>query len=135
MKGQIALEYIIIIGLVLAIILPIVYLSYTSLEDSKSISDVNSAFYLMKNSIDQVFSLSPGSRIMTKIFLPYSYTPIGSSLNLNILTLKFNIPNQDLVISESVRGNIKGNLPPTGGNYEFTFELLDSNEVLVNYTR
>ena len=133
-KGQIALEYLIILTVVLGALIPLVFLSFSHLEEHKAISDVNSAYNMMAASINQCFSLSPGSKITTRIYMPQSYDKAGSNLNANVLKLKFNLPNGDpLVISESVKGNIQGDLPDMQGYYTFTFELLDSNVVEISY--
>ena len=134
MKGQVALEYLIILTLILGALIPLVFLSFNYLSEYKAISDANSAYNILSASINQAFSLNPGSKLTTRIYIPQSYDKAGSSFASNVITLKFNMPNGDpLVISESVKGNIQGDLPDMQGHYIFTFELLDSNIVRVSY--
>jgi len=134
MKAQVALEYLIILTTMFAALIPLVFLSFNYLDEYRAVSDANAAYSIMSASINQCFSLSPGSKTTTRIYFPQSFDKSGSSLTNNVITLKFNMPTGDpLIISESVKGSIQGSLPDMQGYYIFTFELLETNVVKVDY--
>ena len=70
MKAQIATEYLILIGLILIVLIPILY--YTTQESTTSIN-INQAqdvVQTLAKTADYVYSLGPGTRSVALITIP-----------------------------------------------------------------
>ncbi|MDO8626858.1 MAG: hypothetical protein Q7K42_00190, partial [Candidatus Diapherotrites archaeon] len=68
--GQVAMEYMMLIGFVLAGVIVIFMISNNTSQDVVTSNKIDSAVTNLGNAIDRVYSLGPGSRLYVEIDLP-----------------------------------------------------------------
>jgi hypothetical protein len=80
MKSQAALEYLTIVGVGMAILIPlVVYLNdiYISYKESNDISSVETTVDKIADTVDWVFSQGPPAKVRIEIFVPNSVNAIS----------------------------------------------------------
>ncbi len=120
-KGQVSVEYIIIIGIILVVTIPLFY--YAVREPSRSIklNQASDTVEVLARKADSIYALGPGSRDYVWISLPggIDYSLIqNKSILLRLAALG------DIV--SYTRANVTGYLPITPGTYRVVVENLDS---------
>jgi len=126
-KGQISIEYLVIIGFIFVVLVVLVNYSYE--EATKNINTVQAedAILSLVRSADQVHTLGAGSQDLVWITLP------GGVENFNYigrtLTLSFEIKGRATEISYRTLSNITGTLPNTRGTYRMLVQSYDNSTV------
>ena len=120
MKGQAALEYLIIIGALLLIIMPIFYFTITKSSENIKINEINDAIQSIARKSDSIYVLGEGSRDFIWITIPkgIEYTLVG-----NKTILAHGSPFGD--IDSITKGEVTGTIPIIPGTYKIRIEMLD----------
>ena len=128
-KGQISFEYIVLLGLLLIILIPIFY--YTSIYTSQNvkISKAEDLVTSLAKAADEVYASSPGTKKYVWIDVPNGVS--SSLVNLSEINLKVNIFGKDSDVTAITRSTVTGTIPIAKGNYRIPVELLDSGVVLI----
>lgn len=128
MKGQAALEYMFLLGILLAFLGGVlVYSSQTSILSLRSTQSAE-AVKVVANAADRIYKTG-GGNITVTVDIP-SGVANQSVANKGIkLTLKIGGSTGDAFASTS--GNVTGNLPTEQGRYKIAVEMLSSGVVQV----
>ena len=126
MKLQIAMEYLIIVGVVLVFLIPIwVYVTVSQNEalGDLSLSYARTAVEKLRSAADMVYSQGAPAKVRQNVYFPSGLEEAalqGSSVVLTVRTYA-GLSN----VSAVCKGNLTGALPQEEGNYLFTVEAID----------
>ena len=124
MKYQAATEYLILVGTILAILIPVLYyFSYQS-SNTLNLNDAQDVVSTLAKTADYVYSLGPGTKTNVLITIPEGVHNIsikGSEITLNL-------GGYGEVVGIS-KANLTGNLSSLKGTYQVKIELLESGLV------
>jgi len=128
MKLQAALEYLLIVGVVLALLIPIwVHVSTSQNEASGdlALSYANAAVGKLREYADMVQAQGPPAKVTAIVYFP-SGLESASLVNATILLKVRTYAGLNDVYATS-RANLTGALPQKDGNFLFTVEAMGSN--------
>ena len=121
-KGQASLEYILIIGAILVVTLPLFY--YVSQSSSQNLKN-NQAFdavNTLAKKADSVYALGPGTRDYVWIAIPGGVT----STSVGNKTISIYLSGSRGDVSVSTKANVTGYFPPNAGTYRMVVQMLDT---------
>jgi len=130
-RGQASVEYLILVGVMLAFIIPIFYYSLTEISNSLRINQAESAVNLIAGKIDNVYTLGSGNRETVKITLPKGTVSLGIIENKSIELKLLIFGNQTEIFKNTKANNIIGSFPIEPGVYHLQIEGLDNGDVKV----
>lgn len=125
MKAQAGLEYVIIIGFIIAVTIPIAYYALDQSSQNVRINEINDAVHSLGQKADSLATIGPGSRDYIWITIP---TGIATT----------SIENKTILASSQFFGDItsitktevSGTLPKEPGLYKMRIEVLE-NKVII----
>lgn len=145
MRGQISIEYIIIVGLILFLTIPLLYYAtQRSNEDVRS-SEIDTAINSIKSTADKVYSLGLGTKDYTWVTIPTGVQEFKVGLGeltdgndqagvgINEILFKMSLFGGITDISKStiaprICRKSGTTLPTRPGNYKITIEYVNRNE-------
>ena len=127
MKGQTAVEYMMLVGFVIAALFLISTYVYRQNEtETRSIQAQIAADSITK-AADNIYAQGPGAKTSINIYFPVGYTPQQSKLNGKGILLKIFTPVGYTDIIAFSKANLTGSLPTSSGYKSLTLELVDGN--------
>lgn len=129
MKGQASLEYIIIVGALLVILIPLFYYAANTSSESIKLSQAEDVVETLGRAADDVYLLSPGTKKYVWVSLPGSVQ--GVQLNGTEIALTFNIYGKTSDVTTTTKAPLTGQIPLRKGTYRIAVEHLDSGIVLI----
>jgi len=133
MKAQIGLEYMAVLTLMIALMIPLFYLANQKLDTSRTSSEATAAMNAIVSSADSVYAQSPGSKISTNVYIPNGYDNASSYMTGKTIVMRYNLANgMPYDAMGFTKGNISGRLPPYSGYHIMTFTMNQSGWVLIN---
>lgn len=131
-KGQAALEYMIIIAVLLAALLPLIYLANQHSATSSASTEARIAVDTIVATADSVSSLSPGSKTTARIFIPAGYAANESYISGKVVFIKVYLANgKELTYYKGAKSNLTGSMPSNPGYHLFSFTFQDTASVLI----
>jgi len=126
-KAQVAFEYMIIIGIVIAFLIPVwAYIAGVQQRTSTelSITYAKSAAENVANTANLVYSQGPPAKVNIMIFMPEGIEDVN--ITNNLINIKVRVgPAISNIYAES-DALLNGTLPTTEGNYRISIEATDS---------
>ncbi len=122
-KSQTSIEYIMTIGMSLAILVPlmaIAYTTYDSYRDQLLIKQTQEVAQVIAQSIEQVFYAGPPSRLVIDITFPTQLVNMSVANTTLIFQVKTQTGLHDVIADAHVQ--IMGTLPTTIGTHRITLE-------------
>ncbi len=129
-KGQAALEYLFVVGLILLVLVPIFSLSFSRTNVSTTLSDASLAVNLIAKTADEVYFLGPGNKNTIDVSFPSSISYIN--ISAKEITIKLNLFDDGTEVSQLSKANLSGSLSTFKGIHVVTLEHLDSG--IINIT-
>jgi len=123
MKSQVALEYLIVASVAIAIIMPIFYYSFTYSSGSLSFSQTQDAVNALAKAADYVYSLGVGSKTRVSIIIPNNI--VSSSVTDKRILLKIKTSAGESDIVAFIRASVSGSVPTAYGYYYMTVNMTD----------
>lgn len=127
-KAQAALEYMMIIGIAMLILVPIILYSYQQNETAMRINQAKLAATQISASAGSLYAQGPGAKTTLDIFLPAGYSA-QSYASGNIVNIKVYTPAGSNDVIEITRANMSGSLPSDSGYRRIFMTMLDSGYV------
>lgn len=127
-KAQISVEYLVIIGFVAVITIPLIVLYYTytaNSSDEIATSQINQIANKIVDAAESVYYLGEPSQTTIRVYIPGQI--VGASLNNK--EVLFNVSTR-AGISEIVKVSsveLTGNLPITPGTHSITLKAMSAN--------
>jgi uncharacterized protein (UPF0333 family) len=129
-RGQAAFEYMILIGALLAILIPLFnYVSYYSAQNVK-VEKLEDAVQTLGKTADALYALGPGNRDYTWISLPGGM--ISTTVTGTEITLTAFLFNQESDFHYETIGPVNGTIPSVKGTFKMKLEVLDSGVVQID---
>ena len=126
MRAQAAFEYMVIVGLVLAFIVPIwVYVATVQQQTQTELAQTYAETSLKKvaNAVDLVYVQGPPAKVNTQIVIPAgisNFSVLGTNLNTLYFRIGFGSTASDVVAVTRTRVN--GTIPIQEGTYTISVE-------------
>jgi len=131
MKGQVAIEYIILIGILLFITIPIFYYTLNQSKESTRISQAYDAVNAIANTADSVYALGPGNKRYIWVSMPSGVDSAEVENNEVVISLDVLGSSSDFV--GLTNANLTaGSLSTEEGSYRLEIEMLDTGQVSVS---
>lgn len=115
MKSQAALEYLIIVGIAVAAIVPFFYYSFTRSSDSIVLSQAQDAVGTLAKATDYVYSLGTGSSTKVTITIPKNV--VESSIQSKVILLRVKLSSGISDIKATTKADVFGNISTSQGTY------------------
>lgn len=114
-KAQIALEFLLIITIALAIIGPMYYFTFANSSDNIKISKAQSAIDTIGRNIDYVYSLNKGSVTAVDVVLPEGI--VGYNVTNKTILYRIGISVGVTYTFYTTKANLNGTLPVSEGRH------------------
>jgi len=124
--GQAAMEYLIVVGLVLAFIIPIwAYVSSVQQQAGQqlSITYAKNTAQKLASTADLVFSQGPPAKVRVNVFIPKNIESV--SVAGNTINLRMYVDSTISDVFATATANVSGTLPTSEGNYFIIVEAKD----------
>jgi len=127
-KAQISTEYLIIMGMVLIIVIPLFY--YAVSESNVNIKSHNAedTVNTLARAADSVYSIGPGTRKYVWINVPVGVE--GYSLDNKSVLMKLSMPGGTSDIHLSTKADLAGIIPVSKGKHRIKVEMTEAGYVL-----
>jgi len=124
MKSQAAIEYLVLVSLIIFFLIPLLYYSTSESANTIKLNDAQDAIQSLVKTADYVYALGPGTKTTVLITIPdgvYNVSMKGHEVILNLA-------GYGEVVGKS-KANLTGNLSNLKGSYQVRVELLDNGVV------
>ncbi|MFC1730250.1 hypothetical protein ACFL6I_07915 [candidate division KSB1 bacterium] len=130
--SQVSLEYLLVIGMVLVIMIPIFYYAITQSTNQIRANQAEDAVTSIVKTADSLYALGPGSRDYVTITIPLGVS--GAFVNRTEVTLRLDISGTQVDITAFSHAEIVGKIPTTAGTYQLPIEVVQSGIVIIGST-
>jgi hypothetical protein len=140
-RAQAALEYILIVGLVMAILVPFTYYGYISSQESTRVLQANRAVESLADAAKYVYSQGVGSRVTVEVVVPdgvnfpgsYIGKPAGSNASVPSKEINLRVETQsgETDVFKSVDFDVRGSWLSHSGQYLFVLYMTDDGYVMI----
>jgi len=125
MKAQIAIEYLAIIGIVIAAISLMAAYVWQQNEISSRLQQANVAVNSIVAAADNLYAQGPGAKDQIRVVFPSGYTSSLSSISDNRIVLKIYTPIGFTDVVGETKANVSGSLPAEEGLRVLTLETIN----------
>ncbi len=131
MHAQISFEYMAIVALALAILIPLSFFVFNHSETQTRSKQAEIAVNSLTTAADSLYAQGRGAKTTLQIFLPDGYDYQKSFISNRTISIKVNTANGAFDVVGKTRGNVSGTLPSRSGYKDFVLEMWE-NYVLIN---
>jgi len=128
-KAQVSVEYIILVGVLLIVLIPLFYYSLTNASEKVKLSQAENTILTLAKTVSEVTALSPGTKKYATISIPGGVQ--STMINGSEITLTFIKGGKNSDYTSVVRAIVVGNIPTQKGIYRIPVELLESGVVQI----
>ena len=128
-RGQISFEYVVLVGLLLVLLIPLIYYASSYTAQNVKISKAEDVVTSLAEAADEVYASSPGTKKYVWINVPNGVS--STHVNSTEITLVMNFFGKYSDITAITRSTVTGNIPSDSGTYRLRVELLSSGVVLI----
>ncbi len=129
MKGQISIEYLIVVGVVLILVIPLFFYSTSKTTTNLRINQADDTVTSLVTAADSVYSLGPGSKDYVWITIPKGTKT--SSITGQTIQLQLSIFSGTSDVHKTTKANVSGTLPTEQGTYKISVEMLEDGTILI----
>lgn len=136
-RGQISIEYIIILGMVIFVLLPLIFYTAQTTTETTKFNDAETSLKLIKETAERLYSLGPGNKetITVKIPAGLEYFIIESTGESLLLRLQSKGGYSDVHTKVNAVLSDTSLLPQQFGTYTFTLLVLENGQVEIKYAQ
>ncbi|MBI1973498.1 hypothetical protein HYS54_01670 [Candidatus Micrarchaeota archaeon] len=135
-SGQSAMEYMVILAVMLLVLFPILYFANIQSSVSSAATQGRQAVESIVSAADRVYALGPGSRITINVFIPSGYSFDNSNIDDQVVTMVFFLSDgSNATISMASKAVVKGQLPSTSGYHPIQFSMTEAGYVVIGTSR
>ncbi|MBS3172316.1 class III signal peptide-containing protein [Candidatus Woesearchaeota archaeon] len=128
-KGQAAFEYMILVGALLVVLIPLFYyVSYYSSQNVK-VEKLEDAVQTLGRTTDSLYSLGPGNKDYVIISLPGAISE--TKVSGTEILIKIDIFGDTSDFYYTTKGPVTGSIPTEQGNFEMEIEVLENGTVQI----
>ena len=103
-KSQAASEYIILIGILFVLLIPILYYTLTTSNENVRLNQANDAVVTLAKAADTVYSLGPGNKKFVWVTIP---SGAKMAINGNEITMKLSIYGSESDVYQTTKGTLE----------------------------
>ncbi len=129
-KAQVALEYLLVVGIVLSILLPTALYVYRENETLSGTYQAQVAASRLASVADNIYAQGPGAKATIGVTFPRGYSNL-STVYGNFINIKISTPSGYNDIIAVTKANITGSLPVSSGYKLITIEMLANGSVSI----
>lgn len=126
-KGQVATEYMLLVGIVLFITIPIFYYAITNSSQSIRMNEASNVVDAIAKTADTVYALGPGSQDYIQIMIPGGVESI--SFDRNEVQMKVKIFSDTSDFFAVSKANLTGSISINSGSKHIYIKTLDNETV------
>lgn len=128
-RGQAAFEYLVLIGVLLAVLIPLFhYVSNYSSQNIK-VEKASDSIKTLGTTADALYALGPGNKDFVWVNLPGGISNV--SITGNQIQIKVLINGRESDFYYTTLGQVNGTLPMEQGQFKIVIEVLDSGVVQI----
>ncbi|MBI4214794.1 hypothetical protein HY546_02260 [archaeon] len=132
LRAQSAMEYVVILAVMLLVLFPLIYIANVQSEASAVAVQGRQAADLVISSADRVYALGPGSKVTRLVFIPEGYSPEDSFVNGKVVSMVFFLSDgTNATISLASVAELRGSLPQTAGLHAMQFSTTEGGYVTI----
>ncbi|MBU0456956.1 MAG: hypothetical protein KKD75_02315 [Nanoarchaeota archaeon] len=128
-KAQVGIEYLVILGAILIILIPLFFYAISKSSENIRISQAEDAVNSLAKAADEVYSLSPGTKKYVWVNIPSGVE--ASQVSATEITLTIEIYGNTSDFTAFTKASMAGEIPTAKGTYKIPVELLESGIVLI----
>lgn len=121
MKSQTAIEYMVIIAIAVAAIIPFFYFSLIRTSDSIIVSQAQDTVDTLAKASDYVYSLGVGSSTQVSVTIPKNV--VQSSIQSKTILLKVKLSSGTSDIKAVTKADVFGTIPSNQGTYKMLVNM------------
>ncbi|MBT4631146.1 class III signal peptide-containing protein [Candidatus Woesearchaeota archaeon] len=128
-RGQAAMEYLILVGVLLVVLVPLFnYISYYTGQNIK-IDRLDDAVQTLGKTADSLYALGPGNKDYVWITLPSGI--IRTDVSLNEILIVTNVFGEESDFYYITKGTVIGSIPNDKGTFKMELEVLETGEIQI----
>lgn len=129
MRGQSSFEYIILMGMILVILIPVFYYSTRESSQNINVNQGNDVVNSVANTVNSIYSLGPGNKEYIQVVIPGGIESVN--IEGNEVAIKMHAFGDAADIFATTIANVTGQIPTRKGPALISIEVLDSGVVLI----
>jgi len=123
MKSQVALEYLLVVGFGLAVVIPVFYYSIIYSSESVMTSQAQDAVNTLAKNADYVYSLGSGSSAKVTITIPQKV--LNTTIQDKFILIQLKLSSGITDIKAMAKANLTGSIPNTPGTYNIFLNMTE----------
>src|SRR5438445_7250626 len=132
MKGQMALEFMIVISVGLLLLVPIAFYGFSSYNDNVKVSLATNAVSAITNNVDKIYSFGPGSETTVTLTMPDGINLNKTNIAGKVATIGVQLSNGGTTeITSRSKTLMIGYLPNSSGIFKVKLRDLRNGSVQV----
>ncbi|MEK6817075.1 MAG: class III signal peptide-containing protein [Nanoarchaeota archaeon] len=128
-RGQVSVEYIMIVGIVLLLLIPIFYVSSEKISNEVKVSQANDAVTSLARAVNVVYSLGPGTKRFIEITIPGGVE--STEVNGKLIQIRLHLFGGTSDVYATAITNVSGYVPSERGTYHLPLEAQEDGTVRI----
>ncbi|MBU0460443.1 MAG: hypothetical protein KKH52_04600 [Nanoarchaeota archaeon] len=128
-KAQASMEYIVIIGIVLVLLIPLFYFAINKSSESIKVNQAEQVVQSLSQAADEVYTLGSGTKKYVWVSIPGSVQSTSVGDSEIVLVIGMGEETSDIV--GSTKAPVTGSIPLMKGTYKISVEHLETGFVLI----
>ncbi|MFH0798253.1 MAG: hypothetical protein V1906_02465 [Candidatus Woesearchaeota archaeon] len=128
-RGQVSTEYIMIVGIVLLLLIPIFYISAEKISNEIKVSQANDAVTSLARAVNVVYSLGPGTKRLIEITIPGGVE--NTEVNGTLIQIRLHVFGGSSDVYAMTITNVSGYVPSQKGTYHIPLEAQEDGTVRI----
>lgn len=126
MRAQAAVEYMAMIGVLLAILLPLAAYVWKNNSSNTAVQQATITADKIANTADGLWAQGPGAKNRISVYFPPGYNATGSSLSNHTIRININTGSGRNDVVSTTKANITGTLPTGPGNAYLDMQIISN---------
>ena len=128
-RGQLNFEYLAITGVLLAILIPVIYTSLSTIHENYKLTQLDDIVSQLTYKANDVYKLGPGNKDELRIIVPSGIT--GATIAGNEIALHTILNNQNTSVRKYAESDLVGSLDTLQGEYFISVKALNHSLVRI----
>ncbi len=128
-RGQVNFEYLIITGALLAVLIPLLYTSLSTVHENYKVTRLDDIISQLTYKANDVYKLGPGNKDQLKIVVPSGIT--GATILGNEIALHVTLGKENATVRKYTESDLVGSLDIIQGEYLVPIKALNHSLVRI----
>lgn len=126
-RGQIAVEYVLLVGIALLALIPISYYAITESSKNIRMNEASDFVDTLAYTANMVYALGPGSQDYISVTVPGGVKSI--TFDRNEVEMKMSVSGKDYDVFAASKANLTGSISTSQGTHHVYVRTLDNETV------